>query len=184
MIRISTARLVFAAALLAPVIATAASGQNASAQGKPMVSLTIPKDAVDNGDGTWSYKDKQGKQWTYTKTPFGVSRVAANAAATAKMPAGVPKNAVRNADGTFTAADKDGKKWNYQNTPFGVSRTAATAAAAPEWKVTDKGDTVRFERQGGPMGPSVWEKKKTELNDEERAAWEAQKAASQNARPE
>jgi hypothetical protein len=175
--RILTATLILFTAIIAPAVAAAATDQKAktTAPAKAPVAVTIPKDAVANPDGTWSWKDKQGKHWIYTKTPFGVSKVAAGSTANAKSPAGIPKDAVRNADGSFTATDKDGKKWNYQNTPFGVSRTAALPVS--DWKVIDKGDTVRFERQGGPMGPSVWEKKKTELNDEERSVYEAHQTA-------
>jgi hypothetical protein len=36
--------------------------------------VTIPADARANGDGTFSWTDKQGKKWTYVKTPFGVMR--------------------------------------------------------------------------------------------------------------
>jgi hypothetical protein len=38
-------------------------------------AITIPKDAVANPDGiSYSYTDKQGKKWTYTKTPFGIMK--------------------------------------------------------------------------------------------------------------
>ncbi|HWE48236.1 MAG TPA: hypothetical protein VG273_00500 [Bryobacteraceae bacterium] len=177
-----SARFVFAVAVFAPAVLSA--GQNAQTKmpTKPSVKLELPASAVANPDGTWSYKDKQGKHWTYMKTPFGLTRLAASGATAARMPTGIPKGAVRNADGSFTATEKDGKKWEYHETPFGISRTPA-AVAAPELKVTDKGDTVRFERIG-PMGPSVWEKKKTDLNDEERKAWETRPASAQTARPE
>ena len=38
--------------------------------------VTIPVGAVANADGTFSWTDKQGKKWTYVKTPFGVMRSA------------------------------------------------------------------------------------------------------------
>jgi hypothetical protein len=46
--------------------------------------LTIPQDAVANADGTYSWTDTQGKNWTFVKTPFGVMKneSAAPAAAT------------------------------------------------------------------------------------------------------
>ena len=175
--------LLFAASVAAPAVALAAQSQDSRPMqpGKALNSVTIPKDAVANADGTWSWTDKQGKHWTYKNTPFGVSRVASQDAAdsvtNARLPAGVPKGAIRKADGNYAWTDASGKKWIFAVTPFGLSRTPA--ASAPDWKVTDKGDTVRFERSGGPMGPSVWEKKKTELNDEERSAYESQKAVSQ-----
>jgi len=169
------------AAAVAPS-ALRAADQQASAPPASQ-TRTIPKEAVANADGTWSYTDKQGKHWTYTNTPFGVKRTPADSTPVhAKVPAGLPKDAVANADGTYSWTDRDGKKWNYVSTPFGFSRNAA--APSSYWKVTDQGDTVRFERPAGPMGTTVWEKKKTELTDEERQAWESQKANSPSARPE
>ncbi len=37
--------------------------------------LVIPKDATPNPDGTYSWADKAGKKWIFSKTPFGISRV-------------------------------------------------------------------------------------------------------------
>ena len=166
-------RIIIATLLLTGTV-FAGQDQNTPPPVKTLKSLTIPKDAVANADGTWSYTDKQGKHWTYSNTPFGVSRASADVATNAKLPAGLPKGAVRNSDGNFTWTDKDGKKWIFANTPFGLARTAVPSAS--DWKVTDKGDTVRFERPASPMGPTVWEKKKTELTAEERSVYEAQKA--------
>jgi hypothetical protein len=50
---------------------TVASKKATTAASKP---LTIPTDAVANGDGTYSWKDKQGKIWTFLNTPFGVMK--------------------------------------------------------------------------------------------------------------
>jgi|HubBroStandDraft_6_1064221.scaffolds.fasta_scaffold558417_2 hypothetical protein len=71
-----------AAALAAQ--ATASSGAAApQAAKKPATAkkatmapqpLTIPKDAVANPDGTYYWKDKQGKTWVFVKTPFGVMK--------------------------------------------------------------------------------------------------------------
>lgn len=88
----------------------------------------------------------------------------------------IPKDAVRNADGTYSYTDKDGKKWTYSVTPFGVVKSAvsdADTSVSADTKVTDKGDTVRFERPG-PFGPVSWEKKKTDLTDDERKLVDAQ----------
>lgn len=147
-------------------------------------ALTIPSGAVANSDGTWSYTDKQGKSWTYAKTPFGVSRAPATAAAKVPVLKGIPKDAVRSADGSYLWTDKDGKPWTLVNTPFGVSRTpfdsvpAAEPASTSDVKAIDKGDTVRFERQS-PMGPMAWEKKKADLTAEERRVYEAQNPQAQ-----
>jgi hypothetical protein len=40
-------------------------------------AVTIPKEAVPNPDGvSYTWTDKQGKKWTYTKTPFGIMKAA------------------------------------------------------------------------------------------------------------
>ena len=173
------------ASILLPAAARASVGDDTSkAPAKAAPQLGIPKDAIANSDGTWSYTDKQGKHWTYVKTPFGVSR--SEAAAEVKAPAGLPKGAVRNSNGSYSWTDKTGKKWLYAVTPFGLSRTEAppetradaTQTVSASWKSIDKGDTVRFER-GTPVGTTVvWEKKKTDLNDEERRVYEAQHPAA------
>jgi hypothetical protein len=125
-------------------------------------TVTIPKDAVANPDGLrYSYTDKQGKQWMYTKTPFGIIK-----APLAEAPQ----------DSSTT------------KTPFGISRAPATATPATEapaakrqdvtTKAIDKGDTVRFERPS-PFGPVSWEKKKSELTDAERHILDAQTAKTE-----
>ena len=49
------------------------NAKKATAAKKP-APLTIPKDAVRNPDGTYSYTDKEGKKWRYVNTAFGVMR--------------------------------------------------------------------------------------------------------------
>jgi hypothetical protein len=94
----------------------------------------------------------------------------------------IPKDAVANPDGvSYTWTDKDGKKWIYARTPFGITKSPAaaqTADAPVMTKAVDKGDTVRFERPG-PFGTISWEKKKTELTDEERGIFEGQNAKTE-----
>jgi hypothetical protein len=41
--------------------------------------LTVPKDAVATTPGFYRWTDKDGKVWTYRKTPFGVKRWLADA---------------------------------------------------------------------------------------------------------
>ena len=48
--------------------------------------LSIPADAKENADGTFSATDKDGKKWRYAKTPFGVMRSADTADATEPRP--------------------------------------------------------------------------------------------------
>ena len=120
----------------APQQATGKKPADSTAQ-----AVTIPKDAVPNPDGnSYSYTDRQGKKWTYTRTPFGVIKAAA---------------------------------------PDVVAPASAPAAT----KVIDKGDTVRFERPG-PFGPLTWEKKKTDLTDDERHLLEAQNPQNTDTQPD
>jgi hypothetical protein len=95
----------------------------------------------------------------------------------------IPKDAVKNENGTYSYTDKEGKKWLYRDSPFGVIRTPGPESGADAQpnpkpktaatKVTDKGDTVQFERST-PFGVTKWEKKKSDLTDEERKMVDAQ----------
>ena len=85
--------------------------------------------------------------------------------------------------GTYTFTDAQGKKWIYRKTPFGLARieekpveaSAPTAAASGDGIVAkEDGDTIRFERPG-PFGTYRWQKKRSELADDEKAAWERSK---------
>jgi len=96
----------------------------------------------------------------------------------ASKPMAIPPDAVLGEDGDYHYADPQGKKWIYRKTPFGVTRmedsperAAAKAAAAngAGIKATEDGDIVRFERLG-PFGVWKWEKKKSDLDDSEKAA--------------
>jgi hypothetical protein len=95
----------------------------------------------------------------------------------ASKPLPIPAQAVLGADGDYHYADPQGKKWIYRKTPFGVTRmedtpqlaSAKPAAAGAGIKATEDGDKVRFERQG-PFGLWKWEKKKSELDESEKAA--------------
>ncbi len=51
--------------------------------------VTIPKDAVANPNGSFSWTDKQGKKWLYSNTPFGVIKSADGDGADASSLAGV-----------------------------------------------------------------------------------------------
>ena len=89
----------------------------------------------------------------------------------------IPAGAVER-DGRYFYTDADGKKWIYVRTPFGASRMEDNGGAAPavkpaepfaNVKITESGDTVTFERPS-PFGTAKWQKKKSELTDEEKAA--------------
>jgi hypothetical protein len=104
---------------------------------------------------------------------------------TGAKPLTIPSDAIANADGTYSWTDKEGKKWTYVKTPFGivrseVSQAPAASSSLSDVKAFDEGDTVRFEKQS-PFGVVKWQKKKTELTDEERDLLTKQ-AAGQNAK--
>ena len=95
-----------------------------------------------------------------------------------KGPLTVPKEAVKVDNLTWRYKDAGGKTWIYRRTPFGLVRFAEqeqTGEPADDesrlWKAFDQGDSVRFEKQT-PFGVSTWTRKKSELTDDERKAWE------------
>jgi hypothetical protein len=74
-------------------------------------AIEIPKDAVARPDGTYAWKDKQGKSWVFARTPFGVMKTAEQSGATETAP-------IANAK-----AIDDGDKVRFETpTPFGVIR--------------------------------------------------------------
>jgi hypothetical protein len=88
---------------------------------------------------------------------------------------------------TWRYTDAQGVKWVYRKTPFGIAKYQANAE--DEKPVADRakdaenitaiadGDTIHFERPG-PFGISRWQKKISELDELEKAAWERSKARS------
>lgn len=100
----------------------------------------------------------------------------------------IPATAVLGSDGDYHFSDPQGKKWIYRKTPFGLARledtperAAAQSAPAivPGIKATEVGDMVRFERLG-PFGLWKWEKKKSELDESEKAALQNSQANNQS----
>jgi hypothetical protein len=144
---ILTVIVLCAAAICAP----AQTNKKENAAPAPKV-VAIPKDAVQNPDGTYSYTDKDGKKWIYIKTPFGVMK---NAAPDTPASTDPPPDSSLTKPGDGSAKAVDGLT-----------------------KAIDKGDTVRFER-ASPFGPMSWEKKKSELTDDERRILDAQTAKTE-----
>lgn len=95
----------------------------------------------------------------------------------------IPAGAVQFEPGSYHYTDAKGKKWILRPTPFGIAKTEDTGVPAKKGedhsldnaKVTEDGDSVKFERPG-PFGIYKWEKKKTDLDPGEKAAWEREKA--------
>jgi hypothetical protein len=111
--------------------------------------LKLPADAIATAPETWRYTDKQGKEWTYRLTPFGLTR--------------------------------------FEERSAGAATGATAAPADAEGAAFEDGDSIRFERPG-PFGLYRWQRKKTELNDWEKAVWERakkkQEAAAAAPKPE
>ena len=93
----------------------------------------------------------------------------------------LPAGAVPGERGTYTFTDEKGNKWIYFETPFGLAKREdkpAEPTKLPPGAVInafEDGDKIRFERPG-PFGTYRWEKKKSDLDADERAAWERSKA--------
>ena len=108
------------------------------------------------------------------------AKAAAPAAAKTVKPPEIPAGAVESETGTFKYTDPEGRKWIYRKTPFGISRLEDKPASeadgtapvdrASSLKAIEDGDTVRFERPT-PFGVHKWQKKKSELDEMEQAAW-------------
>ena len=103
-------------------------------------------------------------------------------------PLEVPAGAKEIRPYTYRYTDAAGKSWIYRKTPFGVARyddqpevagTAVSTRSYANVKATDAGESVRFEN-ATPWGVSRWARKKTELNEMERAVWERDRTAAQS----
>ena len=123
-----------------------------------------------------SATDPQAKK---KETPPAAAKAAPQAIDGSRQMA-IPADAVQGAEGEFRYTDPEGKKWIYYKTPFGPTRLEDTperaaakaktvAASGAGLKATEVGDIVRFERMG-PFGLWKWEKKKSELDETEKAA--------------
>lgn len=68
-------RIIIVAALFAGAVCAQAKQQKSepvAPTAAPAPVSPIPKDAIKNADGTWSYTDKQGRKFRYVNSPFGV----------------------------------------------------------------------------------------------------------------
>ncbi|HYO83872.1 MAG TPA: hypothetical protein VES20_20885 [Bryobacteraceae bacterium] len=123
--------------------------------GEGKLPPNVPEGATETSPGVYRFVDKEKKAWIYRPTPFGYARS--------------PEEA-ESRDNDAAPARPAGA----HATPFGESRPSPNM---PQTKATEAGDSVRFERLT-PFGPSRWTKKKTELNDDERRIWEAQRSSA------
>jgi hypothetical protein len=129
----------------------------------------------------------------------------------AAKPVGIPAHAIQIAPGTYRFEDKQGQMWIYRQTPFGLTHfletgragetacatnmpvlalvgqavppasTGCVAPAAGNIHATAQGETIQFERPG-PFGVYRWQRKESDLNQQERSVWlrQSESAAGQD----
>ena len=105
----------------------------------------------------------------------------------------IPAGAVEVGSNIYSYTDKAGRKWLYYRTPMGISKAMEdpasetnaakqrSDAASPETQVTEQGDSVKFVRPG-PFGNYTWVKKKADLDDLEKEAYEASRKKTPQAK--
>jgi hypothetical protein len=87
-----------------------------------------------------------------------------------------------NVSGERRIIGPDGKRYILRQTPVGVAKVeekeekAGEKAEEPpdDMRAVEQGDSVQFERQT-PVGVARWVRKKSELNEMEKAAWERER---------
>ena len=119
---------------------------------------SIPKGATEVEPGVYKHTDAKGKKFIFRKTPFGI---------------------VKSADEPLKPANNaEGEKRESTASPFGKVNPAP---AADYVRVTERGDVLEFER-ASPFGPYKWKRKKSDLNEAERAAWDRANAKNVRSR--
>ena len=103
----------------------------------------------------------------------------------------VPPGAKEAGPNLFRYTDPQGKRWMYRKTPFGVNKWEekpedqephAETPSSVQTTVTDLGDSVRFQRPT-PFGPQTWTRKKSEMTDDEKAAFATRDKPADAAKP-
>ncbi len=112
----------------------------------------------------------------------------AKAEAADKPLTAIPASAVQIEQGAYRYTDPKGKKWILFQTPFGIARKEDDGQPLRKKlqdvqnmrgvKIIEDGDSLKFEREG-PFGTYKWTKKKSELSDQEQAAWDLQRGAGE-----
>jgi hypothetical protein len=113
--RILVCMCILSGALAAQDTAKTSPPPAARQTGKAPAALTIPKDAIETTPGTYRWTDKDGKVWTYRRTPFGVKRWAAESADTERSAA----DKAHSVDMPATAVEQGDSIRFEQTTPFG-----------------------------------------------------------------
>ncbi len=116
----------------------------AAKQTKKASAVTaIPKGAVETTPGFYRWTDKDGKVWTYRRTPFGVSRWPADSVDT-QQSAADKQNAVA---GRTTAVEEGDSIRFEQATPFGKrtwvrKKTELNETEQKVWDLRQKNNTA------------------------------------------
>lgn len=99
----------------------------------------------------------------------------------------IPDGAVQIDASSYLYTAPDGKMRLYVKTPFGIMMADEQPAPAASnvqphamVKATVDGDTIHFERPS-PFGAFRWQKKISELNEQERAIWQGETARGASA---
>ncbi len=107
------------------------------------------------------------------------ARPAKPAAAAKAEPArleAIPPEAKQIETNVYRYTDREGKTWILNQTPFGIMRSEEKLSMTeddlpPGMTVVEDGEMLKFERPT-IFGPVRWTRKKTELTEMERKAWE------------
>ncbi|MGC2657294.1 MAG: hypothetical protein WA324_04905 [Bryobacteraceae bacterium] len=139
----------------------------------PLLGQSNPQDAKSNQDRSTAQSSNKDQ------APKKDAKTSGDSAQPARprTPMDGGSATAHNQNGDSITADKNrDDSLKYSTLPFKAAnhgsvsgQSAAHDQNVPNWKVKDLGDSVRFEFQT-PMGPNVWIKKKSDLNDREKAA--------------
>jgi hypothetical protein len=89
----------------------------------------------------------------------------------------IPKGAKLVSPGTWKWTDPKGTVWTYNETPFGIMKGEEPKDLKPDpiptdWKITEDGETLTFERPWPFGGVNRWTKNKNDLTGLEKSVWE------------
>jgi hypothetical protein len=113
--------------------------------------------------------------------PKTATKTVAKAAPKQKAETEVPAGSTLVSPGTYRWVDPKGVAWIYQKTPFGLMKAPEGDLRADpiptDWKITDEGDALTFEKPYPFGGTQKWTRKKAELTEMEQAVWKQSQSA-------
>jgi hypothetical protein len=115
------------------------------------------------------------KKTTTKAAPKTAKKTVAKSAPKPKAETEVPAGSKLISPGTYRWVDPKGVAWIYQKTPFGLMKAPEGDMRADpiptDWKITDEGDALTFEKPYPFGGTQKWTRKKAELTEMEQAVW-------------